>query len=595
MDYTNAANLPAVFFEQAERLDSRPFLWAKREGRYQPWTWAEVAAEVCRVAAGLSMFGVTAGDRVLLVSENRPEWFIADFAIMALGAITVPAYTTNRAGDHRHILADSGACCAIVSTAQLAAPLCEALPDTPDCRHLVTMDEAAALDGPWSNHAWGALAGPEEATAEIVKAASNIARHELACIIYTSGTGGAPKGVMLSHGNILANCLSAYDLLNEYGIGEEVFLSFLPLSHSYEHTAGHIFPVTIAAQIYYAEGVETLLTNLAEAQPTIMTAVPRLYEAMYQRIHRGLRKEPTFKQWLFAAAERIGRKRYADPNSLTLWERIFDLALERLVRDKVRQRFGGRLKAMISGGAPLNPEIGLFFHALGLRILQGYGQTEASPVVSANRPFKIKMHSVGPPLKGVEVALGEDGEILVRGELVMQGYWRDEAATQATLRDGWLHTGDIGSIDADGYISITDRKKDIIVLSGGDNISPARVEGKLSLQPEIGQVMVMGDRRPHLVALIVPDETWLQEWARSNGKRGDLEALFDDSSLRKSISEAVERVNGEVSNMEKVRRFLIAPEPFSVHNGMITPTLKVRRHAVRAAFGEKLEALYERR
>ncbi|WP_366553088.1 AMP-dependent synthetase/ligase [Aquibaculum sediminis] len=595
MDYKNAANLPAVFFEQAERLDSRPFLWAKREGRYQPRTWAEVAAEVRRVAAGLSTVGVKAGDRVLLVSENRPEWFIADFAIMALGAITVPAYTTNRASDHRHILADSGACCAIVSTAQLAVPLCEALPDAPDCRHLVTIEEAAALDGPWSNHAWGELAGPEEATAEIVKAASNIARHELACIIYTSGTGGAPKGVMLSHGNILANCLSAYDLLDEYGIGEEIFLSFLPLSHSYEHTAGHIFPVTIGAQIYYAEGVETLLTNLAEARPTIMTAVPRLYEAMYQRIHRGLRKEPAFKQRLFAAAERIGRKRYTDPNSLTLWERVFDLALERLVRDKVRQRFGGRLKAMISGGAPLNPEIGLFFHALGLRILQGYGQTEASPVVSANRPFKIKMHSVGPPLKGVEVALGEDGEILVRGELVMQGYWHDQAATQATLRDGWLHTGDIGSIDADGYISITDRKKDIIVLSGGDNISPARVEGKLSLQPEIGQVMVMGDRRPHLVALIIPDETWLQEWARSNGKRGDLEALFDDPSLRKSISEAVERVNGEVSNMEKVRRFLIAPEPLSVENGMITPTLKVRRHVVRAAFSEKLEALYERK
>ncbi|HLS68262.1 MAG TPA: AMP-dependent synthetase/ligase, partial [Kiloniellales bacterium] len=376
--------------------------------------------------------------------------------------------------------------------------------------------------------------------------------------------------------------------------GHEIFLSFLPLSHSYEHTAGHAFPMTIGAEIYYAEGVESLLTNLGEARPTIMTAVPRLYEAMFQRIKRGLLKEPAYKRRLFADAERLGRKRYEDPASLSWWESLYDRLLERLVRDKVRQRFGGRLKAMISGGAALNPEVGLFFHALGLRILQGYGQTESAPVVSANRPHRIKMHTVGPPLKGVEVKLAEDGEILVRGELVMRGYWNNPEATRAAVQDGWLHTGDIGSLDEEGYITITDRKKDIIVLSGGDNVSPARIEAFLTLQPEIGQALVLGDRRPHLVALIVPDETWLRDWARAARQRPDLAALRDDPDLRAAIGDAVERVNGDLSTIERVRRFLIMSEPFSVENGMMTPTLKVRRHAVAAAYGEQVETLFRR-
>lgn len=600
MDYERATSLPAVFFEQSSRLKERPFLWAKREGRYRPWSWSEVARQVRHAALGLAAAGVGRGDRVLLVSENRPEWFIADFAVMSLGAITVPAFITNRPRDHRHLLRDSGACAAIVSTAEFAAPLRQALQESPQCRHLIGFeplpadeDEGSPPPLNWDELLAQGAAAPDDLESRIAA----VARQDLACLIYTSGTGGTPKGVMLSHGNILANCLGAYDLLAEYGLEEEVFLSFLPLSHSYEHTAGHAFPVTIGAQIYYAEGVESLLSNLAEARPTIMTAVPRLYEAMHQRILRGLRKEPRYKRWLFETAERIGRKRYANPASLTLWERVLDRLVERLVRDKVRQRFGGRLKAMISGGAALNPEVGLFFQALGLRILQGYGQTEASPVVSANRAFKVKMHTVGPPLKGVEVKIAEDGEILVRGELVMQGYWNQPEATKATLRDGWLHTGDVGAVDEDGYICITDRKKDIIVLSGGDNVSPARLEGFLTLQPEINQAMVFGDGCPHLVALLIPDETWLHEWARSTGHRGrpDLAALAEDPALRKALADAVERVNREVSTLEKVRRFLIAPEPFTVENGQMTPTLKVRRHAVKAAYGERLRALYDSR
>ncbi len=266
-----------------------------------------------------------------------------------------------------------------------------------------------------------------------------------------------------------------------------------------------------------------------------------------------------------------------------------------LVRRKVEQRFGGRLKAFVSGGAALNPDIGIFFTALGLRILQGYGQTEAAPVISVNLPGKVKMETVGPPMTGVQVRIAEDGEILVRGPMVMKGYWRDEAATKAVLKNGWLHTGDIGEIDAEGFVKITDRKKDIIVFSGGDNVSPARIEGFLTLQPELHQAMVYGDKRPNLVALLVPDPDFLRDWARENGKSGGLAELHGDPELRKAISAAVERVNAELSPLEKVRRFTIAPEAFSVDNHMMTPTLKIRRHKIKESYGSVLDGLYDRR
>jgi long-chain acyl-CoA synthetase len=323
-----------------------------------------------------------------------------------------------------------------------------------------------------------------------------------------------------------------------------------------------------------------------------MTAVPRLYETMHLRILRGVKKQPALRQRLFHLAERLGRKRYHDPRSLGLGERLLDAVAELLVRRKVRGRFGGRLKAMVSGGAALNPDIGIFFLALGVRVLQGYGQTEASPVVAANRPHGIRMHSVGPPLKGVEVAIAEDGEILVRGELVMKGYWKQPEATAETLRDGWLHTGDVGRIDERGCIVITDRKKDIVVLSGGDNVAPARVESFLTLQPEINQAMVVGDHRPHLVCLLVPDQEWLAGWARAHGKPGELAALHTDAELHKALAGVVDRVNGELSSLERVRRFLVAPEAFSVANGMMTPTMKIRRHVIKEAYGATLDGLY---
>jgi long-chain acyl-CoA synthetase len=310
-----------------------------------------------------------------------------------------------------------------------------------------------------------------------------------------------------------------------------------------------------------------------------MTAVPRLYETLHQRITLGIRKAGGIKEKMFNKTVGLGTRRYLDPASLGPIDRLVDGALDILVRNKVRGRFGGRLKALVSGGAPLNPEIGMFFTALGLQILQGYGQTETSPSVSVNRPSTMKLHTVGPPMKGVQVNIADDGEILVKGDLVMQGYWRNEDATRETIQDGWVHTGDIGIIDADGHLQITDRKKDIIVNSGGDNLSPQRIEGILSIEPEIAQAMVYGDKHPHLVAVLVADA----EWAAG---------LASDEEVSKALAAVMEKVNASLSNIETVRKFILADAPFTTDNGLLTPTMKIRRHKIKEIYGEQLEALY---
>ena len=587
-------NLVVMFFDQVKRHGDAPFLWAKRDGAFHPLTWRQAAEQVVALARGLKHLGLDVGDRVALISENRPEWLISDIAIMAAGGITVPAYTTNTEGDHLHVAVNSGAKGAIVSTRKLAANLLPAAHRADDMNFVITMEEPGISQHfSVEVHAWDdVLAVGAAGTFDVAAEAGRWRSDDTACIIYTSGTGGAPKGVMLHHGAILHNCNGAEDALIELGLGDEVFLSFLPLSHSYEHTAGQFFPLLIGAQIYYAEGIESLGADMSEAKPTIMTAVPRLYEMLHARITRGLTSQSALSQKLFGKALDLGIRRYHDPAALSPGERVMDTVLDALVRSKVRRRFGGRLKALVSGGAPLNPDIGIFFTALGLCILQGYGQTESAPVISVNRPAKVKMHTVGLPMQGVIVRIADDGEILVQGDLVMQGYWRNENATREVIRDGWLHTGDVGLIDEDGYIVITDRKKDIIVNSGGDNLSPQRVEGILTLEPEIAQAMVHGDRRPHLVALLVPDAEWLENWAASHGRPADLAVLAEDDNFRKDLGAAVNRVNADLSNIERVRRFLVAPDPFSIENGQMTPTMKVRRHVLREIYGEALESLY---
>jgi long-chain acyl-CoA synthetase len=595
VDYAAIQNLPAMFFAEAERRGEAPFLWAKREGAYQPLSWREAARQASALSRALRALGLKKGDRIGLVSENRPEWMIADLAIMAAGAVTVPAYTTNTIEDHRHILANAGCRAVIVSTNALAQRVIPAADPIAQVEHVILVEPLTKGQISQAEiHLWSDLVARGEAMPDdVADTVAQLGRDDTACLIYTSGTGGVPKGVILSHANIIANARGAYVLLEGIGLGDEVFLCFLPLSHSYEHSAGMFFPISIGAQIYFAEGAETLANNLAEARPTIMTAVPRLYETLHQRILKGVERQGGWKAKLFFRALELGKKRYRDPRSLTLRERIEDRIVEKLVRDKVRQRFGGRLKAMVSGGAPLNPEIGLFFIALGVVLLQGYGQTEAAPVISANPPWRIKIDTVGPPLEGVEVRIGEDGEILVRGDNVMKGYWNDPEATERTIRGGWLHTGDVGEIDRDGYIKITDRKRDFIKNSGGDMVSPARVEGYLTLQPEIAQAMVFGDRRPYLVAVVTPDAEFVAGYARENGLPNDLGALAGDAGLQKLIGAAVARVNADLSPIERVRRFIIASEPFSTVNGQMTPTLKIKRHAIRQAYGDQLLALYE--
>jgi long-chain acyl-CoA synthetase len=593
MNYDRQANLAAMFFDVMTEQTEKPLLWAKRDGAWRPTTRGEAAADATALAAALAAFGIGPGDRVMLVSENRPEWPIADLGIMAAGAITVPAYATNQPGDHLHILTNSGAKGAIVSTASLAEKLLPAAAQAPELQFVLAIEptnRAQSFLKPI--HGWRETLDKHRPSNGVRPATvDRIKRTDTACIIYTSGTGGVPKGVMLSHGAILSNCKGAYYLLLEIGLDDEVFLSFLPLSHSYEHTAGMHFPLSIGAQIYYAEGADKLGPNMIEVRPSIMTAVPRLYETMHRRITAGVAAKGGLSEKLFNRAVELGAKRYRN-QSLTIGERIVDAALDVLVRKKVRARFGDRLKVMVSGGAPLNADIGVFFTALGLRILQGYGLTESAPIIACNLPSKVRLETVGPPMVDIEVKVADDGEICARGELVMQGYWGDPATTAEAIKDGWLHTGDIGEIDADGFIRITDRKKDVIVNSGGDNISPQRVEGFLTLQPEVSQAMVYGDKRPHLVALIVPDEGWAAHWAKTHGKPNELGTLISDPAFNEAVGAAVERVSATLSPLERVRKFATIAEPFTTANEMMTPTLKIRRHKILAAYRPRLDALY---
>ncbi|MGS1015989.1 AMP-dependent synthetase/ligase [Allosphingosinicella humi] len=586
-------NLVTMFFTRAAELDDAPFLWAKKNGAWRATSWREAAQTVASLATALKRIGLAPGDAVMLVSENRPEWCIADLAIMAAGCVTVPAYITNTERDHQHILDDSGARAVIVSTQKLAKPLLPAALRSNACEHVISMEPlSTGQAGSVRLHDWGALIAAEIPDVDVVAADATFTRDDLACVIYTSGTGGAPRGVMQHHGAILHNVEGCVDVIaNDFGWDQEVFLSFLPLSHAYEHSGGQHFPIGLGAQIYYAEGLEKLASNIEEVRPTIMVVVPRLFEVLRQRILKAVEKQGRISNYLMGRAMAIGAKDYA--GTVPFWDRPMNLLLDKTLRPKVGAKFGGRMKAMVSGGAPLNPDVGIFFHAMGLPMLQGYGQTEAGPVISCNRPSAgIRMDTVGPPLMNTEVRIAEDGEILVRGELVMKGYWRNPAQTKRTIVDGWLHTGDVGHLDEAGRIVITDRKKDIIVNDKGDNVAPQKVEGMLTLQPEIVQAMVAGDKRPYVVGLLVPDPEWTAEWAEANGKAPA--ALRDDPDYLRALSQAVDRVNAELSVIEKVRRFILADEPFTVENKQLTPSIKIRRHVLKEAYGERLDALYRK-
>jgi long-chain acyl-CoA synthetase len=572
-------NLVSLFLTRAEQKGDRPFLWAKREGQWRPISWAEAARQVAAAAASLKRIGLEPGDRVALVSENRPEWLIADLAIMAAGCVTVPTYTTNTIRDHAHVLGNSGARAVIVSNQKLAKNLVPAVLTSTECRHIIGIEEIRAGQVPdWVNvHRWTELAGGKSDVAALRDEVAGVQRGDLACIIYTSGTGGAPRGVQIHHGSILHNVEGCTDIIStDFGWDDEVFLSFLPASHAYEHTGGQMFPIALGAEIYFAESLEKLAANIEEVQPTIMVVVPRLFELLRTRIMKSIEGQGGFAKYLLYRALKIGADKY--DGRVKPWDMPMDGLLSLTLRKKVRAKVGGRQKAWVSGGAPLNPEVGIFFESLGITFLQGYGQTEAGPVIACNRPSAgIRLETVGPPVKGCEVRIAEDGEIMVRGEHVMRGYWRNPEETARVLQSGWLATGDVGHFDDKGRIVITDRKKDIIVNDKGDNASPQRIEGMLTLQSEIAQAMVYGDRRPHMVALLVPDPE-----------------IAGTPDLHQRLQRAVDRVNADLSVIEKVRRFVLADEGFTIENEQLTPSMKIRRHVISKVYGERLDALFKR-
>jgi long-chain acyl-CoA synthetase len=570
-------NLVLMFLTRAAEKGDAPFLWAKRAGEWRPISWNDAARQVAALAKSLKRMGLQPGDRVCLVSENRPEWLIADLGIMAAGCITVPTYTTNTTRDHTHILENSGARAVIVSNQKLTKNLAPAVLMSSECHHFIAIDEMRRTQVPEDIHihCWPDLVSGNADVEELKQQLQGVGREAVACLIYTSGTGGAPRGVQQHHGAILHNVEGCTDVIStDFGWDDEVFLSFLPASHAYEHTGGQHFPVGLGAQIYYAESLEKLAANIEEVQPTIMVVVPRLFEMLRARIMKSIEAQGGLSKYLMSRALKIGGDKAAGKRKL--WDLPMDGVLSLTLRKKVRAKIGKRQKAWVSGGAPLNPEVGLFFESLGITFLQGYGQTETGPVLACNRPSAgIRLDTVGPPIKNTEVRIAEDGEIMVRGELVMKGYWRNPEETARVLKDGWLATGDVGHFDAKGRIKITDRKKDLIVNDKGDNISPQRIEGMLTLQPEILQAMVYGDRRPHLVALLMPDP--------------EIAKMPD---LHQRLQKAVDRVNADLSVVEKVRRFILADEAFAIDNEQLTPSMKIRRHVISKVYGERLVALY---
>ena len=595
LNFDQFNSIVSLFHHQVKLFQDKPYLWKKLDGKYTSLSWQQVREQVDSIAKGLRNLGILNGDRVVILSENRPEWQIADLAIMSIGAISVPAYTTSTTSDYSHIINHSEARCIIIASHSLALKALPAVVKSSKCKNVIKIDnDKNNYNEPVNIISWNTLIkeNNDDKLIDFEEEAKTQQRKDTACIIYTSGTGGNPKGVMLSHGAMLTNCTGAKELLKNLikDLKEIRFLSWLPLSHSYEHTL-QFFKMGISAQVFYAESIDTLLVNMGEVKPHFMTAVPRFYDSLHTRISQGLKKQGKISQLLFATTLKLGKKNYFNEKMNGL-EKITNKLLDKIVRKKVNKRFGGNLKALVSGGSALNFEVGLYLTALGLPLLQGYGQTETAPVVSANPPEKVKLDTVGIVFKGTEVKIADDGEILVRGENVMNGYWNDPHSTNATIIDGWVHTGDIGEFDEDNYLKITDRKKDIIVNAGGDNISPSRIEAKLDITPEIAQSMLYGDYKNYLVAIIVPNKEEALIWAKENNKSEDLSILIEDEDFIKIIKQTTERINKNLSVIEQVRKFILIDHEFTIENGMMTPSMKVRRFKVKEKYEESLENLY---
>ncbi len=572
-------NLLSVFCDQAKKYGDAPYLWSKNNKHYHSLSWNETYLRVKKLASYLKKIGIKNETRVMLVSENRPEWQISDLAIMAADGISVPAYTTITSQDYEYLISHSEARVIIVSSEFLYSKIELAINKLKIKRDLIIIDD---FDLKKNNliiiHKWDEIQSmpTDNDTDHVSNQATRKNRKDIACIIYTSGTSGFPKGVILSHGSILHNCEGAHEILGAVlnNINDVLFLSWLPLSHSYEHTL-QFYNLFSGNQIYYAESLDKLLQNLGEVRPHLMSAVPRFYESLLQKISVQMNKENKVKKKLFNDAITLGRKLY-EYDRLSLGSKLYNRILSLLVRKKIGNRFGGRLVGLISGGAALNYDVGISLYSLGIPIYQGYGQTESGPVISVNYPKNNKIDTVGRLLPNTDVKISDEGEILVKGENVMNGYFKDPDATKSAFSGEWLKTGDVGVFDKDEYLVITDRMKDIIVNSGGDNISPTKIESMLVMEPGINQAIVYGDGEKYLVAIIVIDNSIVNEI----------------QPAKKIIDEALKRVNHQLSTVEKVKNYIIVDKEFTVENGMMTPSMKIKRYKVLEKYEEDLRALY---
>lgn len=595
----NPAELPRgtlveIFFEAVDRHRKDDALRYHHEGSWHSISHAEMETRVRRIALALPVLGLEKGDRIAILSENRPEWALTDFAVLCFGGLDVPIYATLPADQISYVLQDSGARAIFVSTSEQLAKIEEIRGDLPALAKIIVFDEVESDDPSiLTLRDVEEIGAGEEAAGHgegFRERALEAEPDDLATILYTSGTTGRPKGVMLSHGNIHSNVRAVESVLD---LGtSDIALSFLPLSHIFERMVDyHLFwkGVTIA----YVSSFDRVAASLAEVGPTIVVSNPRVFEKLYGAIlsATGVKRQLVF--WARGVAVRWADAMLAGRRP-SPWLRLQHRLAGRLVFSKILERVGRRLRIGVSGSAPLDPLIGRFFYGAGISILEGYGLTETSPVVSVNLPDRIRFGTVGPPIPGTEVRIADDGEILVRGPQVMQGYFQDpEATREAITEDGWFHTGDIGELDEDGFLRITDRKKDLIVTAGGKNIAPQPIENMIKRSRYVAEAVVIGDRRPYPIVLIVPNFDQLTRWAESEGiETGDRAALVRDPRVRSHLEEVVFRRIDKFARYEQPKRMAVLAEEFSLEEGELTPTLKVRRRVVAERYGKVIEDLY---
>ena len=567
MEINKINNLVELFFLQYKKQNKDNIFLNSLKDPNKKYSWKDTYINIIKLTKEISKY-INKGDRCLIISENRPEWMITDLSIMSALGITVPAYTTYTERDYEYIIDDCTPSIVFVSDSTQYEKIKNIIPKKNFIKKIITFDPIINLDKNFNLHVDEIFKNSVENYKDIPNL--EITRKEPACIIYTSGTQGNPKGVILSHGGILNNCEGAFELLKPIISKDLRFLTWLPLSHSYEHTIQFV-QIAVGAKVFYAESIEKLIKNMNDCSPEIMTAVPRFYQNLYQKINTNFSKAKGFKKTIVEKTVNLGKKRFLR-NRLSILESLINFVCEKLVRKKIKKQFGGNLRAFVSGGGALDKEIGLFLNAIGLPTLQGYGLTETSPVVSCNPINDIRVETVGPPFKGNIVKIAEDGEILIKGENVMLGYWNNIEETNKVLKDGWLYTGDVGEFD-NNFLKITDRKKDIIITPGGDNISPVKIENDLLKLNFIEQVLVYGDNKPYLVSLIVLSS--------------------DQKNLsNQKINEEIEKINKNLSKIEKIKKYFIIKEQFSIENGMLTPTLKLKRYKIIQKYKNELEKLY---